>query len=174
MPETKIELLHAPTSLMPVIQNMARFYAYDLSKSCGHDGLHDWSFPENGLYEAIDFSKYWLPGCQPFIIRVNEELAGFALINKKGSSEDVDWNMGEFFIVGKFQGMGLGRRIAVELFEKFPGTWEVMQMLCNTPAIHFWEKIISDYTKGNFTQFKKLFPEPEPHDNLILRFRNRI
>jgi predicted acetyltransferase len=69
--------------------------------------LFDWSFPANGLYEAFDISKYWkAPDHHPFLIRVNNELAGFALINKVGSIPSIDWNMGEFFIVGKFPGKG--------------------------------------------------------------------
>lgn len=31
----KMNIAPATTESMPVIQNMARFYAYDLSKSCG-------------------------------------------------------------------------------------------------------------------------------------------
>lgn len=142
----KIYIVPATTEQMPVIQNMARFYAYDLSKSCGFYQLFDWSFSENGLYEALDVSKYWQPNCFPFIIRVDSELAGFALINKIGSAPDVDWNMGEFYIVGKFQGKGIGRQVAFELFNKFPGQWEVMQIPPNLPAIKFWKKIIAEYS----------------------------
>lgn len=168
--ELNIKLLPASPALMPVIQNMARFYAYDLSKSCGHDGVYDWSFPDDGLYEALDVSKYWQPNAYPFVIYADEELAGFALINKIGTSSDVDWNMGEFFIVGKFQGMGVGRQIAFQIFDQFSGTWEVMQMLRNKPAIKFWEKVISEYTQEDFAKEIKSFQEPKPHENIILKF----
>lgn len=133
----KVSIIPATKEQIPVVQNMARFYAYDLSKSCGFYQLFDWSFPENGLYEARDVSKYWQSNCYPFIIRVDDELAGFALINKIGSLPDVDWNMGEFFIVGKFQGKGVGRQVAFKLFNEFSGQWEVMQMPPNLPAIKF-------------------------------------
>ena len=72
----KINIMPATKEQMPVIQNMARFYAYDLSKSCGFYQLYDWSFPENGLYEGLDISKYWQPNYFPFLIRVDDELAG--------------------------------------------------------------------------------------------------
>lgn len=160
----------ASMELMPVIQNMARFYAYDLSKSCGFYELFDWSFPKNGLYEALDLSKYWLPNCYPFIIRVDDELAGFALIDKHGSTSTVDWNMGEFFIVGKFQGKGIGRQVAISLFNKFPGKWEIMQMPPNLPAIQFWKSVIADYTENNFSEKIISVKEPQPHDNIILTF----
>lgn len=167
----KINLTPATAEQMPVIQNMARFYAYDLSKSCGFYEVFDWSFPENGLYEALDVSKYWQPNHYPFTIRVDGELAGFALINKIGSVSNIDWNMGEFFIVGKFQGKGIGRQIAFELFNRFPGQWEVMQMPPNLPAIRFWKKIVAEYSNNQFTENTITIQEPEPHEGIVLRFK---
>jgi hypothetical protein len=38
------------------IQNMARFYAYDMSRECGFIA-EEWSFPKNGLYESHDFKN---------------------------------------------------------------------------------------------------------------------
>jgi len=166
-----IKIISATKDHMPVIQNMARFYAYDLSKSCGFYELYDWSFPENGLYEAIDLSKYWEePNRYPFLIRVDNEIAGFALINKIARLPNTDWNMGEFFIVGKFQGKGIGKRVAFELFDKFPGQWEVMQMPPNTPAIKFWKKVIADYSHNQFDESIITIQEPKPHDSNIFRF----
>jgi len=166
----KINIIPAARELIPVIQNMARFYAYDLSKSCGFYALFDWSFPENGLYEALDVSKYWEPNCYPFIIHANDELAGFALINKTGRLPETDWNMGEFFVVGKFQGKGVGKQVAFELFNKFPGQWEVMQMPPNVPAIKFWKKIIAEYSNNQYTETTVTVNEPRPHSNNIIRF----
>lgn len=166
-----INILRATPELMPMVQNMARFYAYDLSKSCGFYELFDWSFPENGLYEARDISEYWQPNHHPFVIKVDDELAGFALIDKNGTSVDIDWNMGEFFIVGKFQGKGVGKQVAIELFNQFPGNWEVQQMPPNLPAIHFWKKVIAAYTDNQFTEAKKMIQEPEPHENIVLSFK---
>jgi len=47
-----------------------------------------------------------------FLVKVDDKLAGFVLINKVGSTPEVDWNIGEFFIVFKFQGKGVGRCVA--------------------------------------------------------------
>lgn len=167
----KIDIYEAPLDMMPVIQNMARFYAYDLSKWCGFYDLFDWSFPENGLYEAIDLSKYWKPDHFPFYIKVDDELAGFALIDKNGTTPDVDWNMGQFFIVGKYQGKGIGHQVAVEIFNQFPGVWEVTQMPDNIPAIAFWKKVVAEFTNNKFSEEKKIFKEPKPHENIVLKFK---
>ena len=168
-----IEIDEAPLEMMPVIQNMARFYAYDLSKSCGFYDLFDWSFPENGLYEAIDLSGYWKPDHFAFFIRVEGELAGFALIDKIGTTPDVDWNMGQFFIVGKYQGKGIGHQVASEIFSQFPGIWEVTQMPDNIPAIAFWKKVIADFTDNKYLEERKIFQEPKPHENIVLKFNVR-
>ena len=42
----------------PMIQNMARFYVYELSKECGHLS-DDWRLPVDGLFESFDFKNYF-------------------------------------------------------------------------------------------------------------------
>lgn len=172
----KVELIAATVESKPVIINLARFYAYELSKYCG-DNAPGSEFPEDGLYVAhevyFNFDSYWKkPGYFPFIVRVNNELAGFVLVDKKGSTPDVDWYMAEFFIVAKFQGMGVGRNIATQIFDKFPGVWEVMQMPENIPAIKFWEVVVGDYTKQHYDVCLKMIPDPEPHDMMVLKFQS--
>jgi len=165
----KIELIVAIDKDKPLIQNLARFYVYDMSWHCGD--LPGWEVPANGLYECADLSIYWVESSHhPFLIKVDHEIAGFALVNKTGSTPDVDWNMGEFFILGKFQGKGVGRRVAEHVFKKFPGVWEVMQMPKNLGAIEFWEKIIRNYTKGDFETTQKTIVIPKPHPMNVFKF----
>jgi len=170
----KIDLLRVTQEQKSVIQNLARFYAYDLSKSCGFYDLFDWSFPETGFYEGRDLSDYWGVNCHPFIIRIDNKLAGFAIVDKAGTTKDVDWNMVEFFIVGKFQGKAVGVKVAIKLFNEFPGIWEVVQMPDNAPVIKFWKKVIEKYTNNNFTEDKKILPDPQPHENIILKFKSNF
>ena len=88
------------------------------------------------------------------------------------ASPDVDWNVGEFFVLAKFQGTGLGRTIAFELFDRFAGVWEVAAMLENTGARRFWAKVVERYTSGEFTEEQKMMPEPEPHQMTVFRFES--
>lgn len=37
----------------PTIQNIARFYVYELSRDCGFIS-DDWALPSDGLYESFD------------------------------------------------------------------------------------------------------------------------
>jgi predicted acetyltransferase len=63
---------------------MARFYVYDMSEYLGNE--EGWEIPEDGLYECIDFKKYWEDESSfSFIIRYENELIDFAIVDKKGS-----------------------------------------------------------------------------------------
>jgi predicted acetyltransferase len=154
------------------IQNMGRFYVYEMSRACG--SLPGWELPEDGMYECRDLSSYFHEKNRfPFLVRIKNELAGFVLIDKFGSTPDIDWNIGEFFIIAKFQGQGMGKQVAFEVFKKFLGKWEVMQMPVNTPAIQFWKKIVATYTDGQYEESLKTIVEPEPHPMIVLRFDSR-
>ena len=141
-----------------LIQNLGRFYVYDMSRYCG--GLDGWECPENGLYECNDFQKYLdKPDTHAFLIRVNGEIGGFVFVNKPKEASDIDWNMGEFFILAKFQGKGLGQNIATEIFQKFPGKWMVCVIQSNTKALSFWRKTIRDFTIEDFEEEEKITEE---------------
>jgi predicted acetyltransferase len=154
------------------IQNLGRFYVYEMSRYCGF--LPTWETPSNGLFECIDLSSYCeKPDRHAFLIKVDEELAGFVLINKVGSTSDVDWNIGEFFIVSKFQGKGVGSHVAEQVFNQFPGVRETSQIPENKAAIEFWDRVVSRYTGGQFEKTLKTVPVPKPHSMVILKFASQ-
>ena len=164
----KITLSKALEQDKNTIQNLGRFYVYEMSKYCG------WEIPSNGLYECRDLSSYFeKPDRQAFLVKVDDELAGFVLINQVGSTPDVNWNIGEFFIVSKFQGKGVGCQAAVQIFNQFPGIWETSQIPENTAAIKFWNKVVDRYTQGQFETTLKTVATPEPHPMIILKFTSQ-
>lgn len=167
----KITLSQAAKEDKNTIQNLGRFYVYEMSRYCGF--LPSWEVPPNGLFECIDLSSYCEnPDRHAFLVKVDDELAGFVLINKVGSTPDVDWNIGEFFIVSKFQGKGVGSYVANQIFNQFPGIWETTQIPENKAAIDFWEKVVSKYSQGRFEKSFKIIPEPKPHPMVVLRFNS--
>lgn len=174
----KPELILATLRDYPVIQNLARFYAYDMSRYCGQ-AFEGWEFPENGLYEAFDLKKYFKDESRhSFLIKINGELAGFVLINKLEIIPETDWNMGEFFIIAKFQRSGIGAKVAQQVFERFKGEWSVGAIPQNIRAVHFWRKVIAQYTQGNFHEDKmtseqlKTPDHPDPYPMIMFRFRS--
>ncbi|MBJ7449081.1 MAG: GNAT family N-acetyltransferase [Parachlamydiales bacterium] len=151
-----------------IIDNLNQYYTYDMSKPCG------WKIPACGRFDVLDLGWYWTePNRHPFLIMLDKELVGFVLINKVGTCKAVDWNVGEFFVLGKFQGKGIGKEIAFQIFNKFKGIWEVAQMPDNLPAIAFWNKVIKNYTDDHFESFKTIIDGPKPYPMNILRFRSR-
>lgn len=132
----KIQLVPTTIENHPTIQNMGRFYVYDMSEYLGSE--QGWEMPEDGLYECIDFKKYWdEKGSYPFLVRYENEIAGFAIIDKKGSDSTIDFNMAQFFILRKFKNKGIARHVAHLCFDKFPGVWEVMVIPGNEGAYRF-------------------------------------
>lgn len=51
----KVKLILASLKDYPTIQNMGRFYVYDMSEYVGDQ--EGWEMPEDGLYECIDFKN---------------------------------------------------------------------------------------------------------------------
>ncbi|OGT38700.1 MAG: GNAT family N-acetyltransferase [Gammaproteobacteria bacterium RIFCSPHIGHO2_12_FULL_37_14] len=150
----KIKLIPATLEEYPVIQNMGRFYVYDMSEYLGSE--EGWEIPENGLYECIDFKKYWEDKSNfPFVVKYKNEIVGFVMVDKKGSAAEIDFNMAQFFVLRKFKNKGLGRYIAHLCFKKFAGVWEVMVIPGNEGAYRFWRSIIKDYCGGHFTEYSR-------------------
>lgn len=159
-----IQLTPATLSDYPLIQNMARFYLYDLSRYCGQNS-EDWALPQDGLYESFDFKNYFEdPDRKAFLIRADHEVAGFALLNQATTNPNATWNIGEFFILARFQRHKIGQKIAHQLFRDHPALWEISVIPENTPAISFWGKVISSFTNGCYSEKIKevSFDEVQP------------
>jgi predicted acetyltransferase len=138
-----IDIIEATLEHKPIIQNLARFYIYDLSE------FQERKCPDNGLFEDEDYIRYWTKkGHFPFLVKYRDELVGFVLIDQGGSSPDIDYNIAEFFILRKFRGREVAKFVAREMFNRFQGNWEVMAISRNFPAVRFWEKTIQEYTNG--------------------------
>lgn len=170
--QTTPTLVKATLADYPTIQNMARFYVYDMSRTCGE--FPGWECPEDGLYESFDFKCYFEePDRHAFLVRVENEIAGFVLINKVGKSADIDWNIGEFFILAKFQGKFIGTQVAMEVWDLFPGIWEVSVIPENHKALAFWRGGIEQYSQGNYSEdIKTVDYDLHQPQRVIFRFES--
>ncbi len=170
---TDVKLTPATLNEHPVIQNMGRFYVYDMSEYLGKQ--EGWEIPENGLYECIDFKKYWEDeNSFPFLVRYQNEIAGFVIVDKKGSDSKIDFNMAQFFILRKFKNKGIGRYVAQECFKRFLGIWEVMVIPGNEGAYRFWRATIKDYTNNNFTEYTRDIAHFNNSRKNIFKFDSRV
>ncbi|PHM10769.1 GNAT family N-acetyltransferase [Nostoc sp. 'Peltigera malacea cyanobiont' DB3992] len=146
----KIEMVKATQQQKSVLCNLMELYQYDLSEieakdvdACGLFG-----------YRYLDY--YWTePERHPFMIKVDEKLAGFVLVNQHTYlyQDSNAMSIAEFFILKKYRNQGIGKQVATYIFNQFPGTWEVRQTALNLSAQAFWGKVISQYTNGAFNEF---------------------
>lgn len=138
----------------PLIQHMWLFYIYDMSRECGF--IKGWECPTNPSFMADDITSYFKnPDRRAYLIKVDDEPAGFVLLNQAGTLPNTQWNMGEFFILAKFQDKGIGTEIAHQLWNMHPGRWEVSVIPENKSALAFWRKVISKFTSSRYIEVIK-------------------
>jgi predicted acetyltransferase len=133
----------------PVLRHLIDLYAHDFSEQMGLD------VGEDGRFAFPDLAPYWRdPWRRPFFVRVDGKLAGFVLVHARSrlSGEDGVHDMAEFFIMRKYRRQGVGERVARQIFDRFPGAWEVRERPSNTGAIAFWRRVIDRYTRGQFRE----------------------
>lgn len=135
-----------------LVRNLYQFYQYEFSR------LTHWPIAPSGKFEAYveeDMRDCWEHDHLVFLIHADNELAGFALItlNEPGQfTNRLTSVMDEFFVLAAYQRKGVGEQAAVQLFNRFPGQWEVFEISENTRAQAFWRSIIGRYTNNQYRE----------------------
>lgn len=143
----EIEIIPVTREHETTFRNLYQFYLYDFSEMIG--------FPVNpdGLYPDEDSDTLWDPGVNGFLLRIEGELAGLAMVDdwrkNPNASEPIIY-LAEFFVLRKFRKRGVGEAFATALFDRFRGRWRVSQVLENSYAHRFWRRVIGNYTNNNF------------------------
>ena len=78
----------------------------------------------------------------------NSTPIGFCI---KGIS-DGRHDIAEFYIIPTYRNNNLGEKMAIEIFRKFPGPWQVRQISGADKAKAFWRKTIKRFTNNNFIE----------------------
>lgn len=143
------ELSKAAMAEKPIGDNLSQFYLYELSQYMPAIRLEE----PRGLYDGLpDLDAYWDdPTRAPFILRVDGELAGFALVIKGASRES--HQIGEFFVLQTFGGQGVGKAAARQIFDRFPGHWLIHELWNNYRAQAFWRSVVHAYTNGHYEEY---------------------
>lgn len=130
-----------------ILSNLLQFYIYDFSE------FMELEFEGSGKYGDYPIDEYWSTDPNyPYLIILNGKIAGFVLVKLKNRDDDVYFSIAEFFIAKKYRRMGLGKLIAIDIFDRHKGQWEVYQIDSNKPAQFFWKKAIEEYTGGKYTE----------------------
>lgn len=141
-----VEVITATPKDKRIIERLLQLYEHDNSEFFGADVDPD------GLYRVVDSNALWQPGWHIFLIKVADQLAGFAFVTRHPSylGDGETYLMDEFFIMHKYRRQGVGEYVARTLFDRFPGRWEVSQWPTNLGSHAFWRRVIGRYTDGRF------------------------
>ena len=146
MQSSVIVVRQASTEDRLPLYRMLELYQHDLSDIWDQDlDLHG----EYGY--ALD--RFWREkNCHPFVVTVDGNYAGFALVDTAVKVGSEGYWMDQFFILKKYRRLGTGRVLAQQVLDALPGPWEAGQMLGNSAAQAFWRATIAGYTQNNYSE----------------------
>lgn len=130
-----------------LLVRLMELYSYEFSVYSNDD------ISEYGYYGYNHIDDYWNEdGRYPYLIRADGKIAGFALICPHCDYRDENDArcFGEFFVMLKYRRMGIGKQVAMQLFDRHRGHWEVCYWKNNLPASLFWKEVVEEYTNGNY------------------------
>lgn len=87
-------------------------------------------------------------GFKGFYLFIKDKPAGFVIVGTVDGRSDI----AEFYILPCYRKLGLGKALAFEIFDRFPGPWQVRQIEGAKEAKIFWHRTIAAYTHGHFTE----------------------
>ncbi|WP_313893040.1 GNAT family N-acetyltransferase [Psychrobacillus sp.] len=124
-----------------ILRNLYSLYLHDLSKftttiDIGADGFF--------LYE--DLEMFWkTEGISPYFIKYEDSIVGFLLLLERPFlKKENDFCVNDIFILNKYKGKGIGKKVLEELFEQKTGKYYVIELVENLPAVSFWKKIYKE------------------------------
>jgi predicted acetyltransferase len=86
------------------------------------------------------FDDYWSePDRWPYVIEVDAEMIGFALVNRwSPSGRGTDFSIAEFFVERRARRRGYGLSAACQVLQSHRGHWEIAFFKRNVTAEAFW------------------------------------
>jgi predicted acetyltransferase len=142
-----VKLIRATFKDHDILFNLAQFYQYDFTEFLPGE------VDEEGNFPYINIRYYLGSGRQAYLARVDERLAGFALVDETLPHRGGPGRyISEFFVMRGFRRQGIGRDLAVQLFDAYKGCWEIAEIGPNLPAQAFWRKVIGEYTQGRYQE----------------------
>ncbi len=143
--EVALQLMSIDDKIL--LMRLMELYSYEFTEFSDDD------ISEYGCYGYGYIDDYWKEeGRFPYLIRVDGKIGGFALIcpHCDFRREENARCVGEFFVMLKYRRKGIGKKAAVELFDRHRGLWEVCYWKNNLPAGQFWKSVVEEYTDGNY------------------------
>lgn len=131
-----------------LLENLLQLYIHDLSE------IFDVAIGADGRYAYDRLPRYWSDPLNhyAFLIRCNGAVAGFAMVTRGSPATDRtdDLDLAEFFVLRTHRRTSVGRRAAQLLWRELTGRWVVRVSELNRNALPFWERVVQDFTAGDF------------------------
>ena len=143
-----VDLISAEPAHRPVLSDLLHLYAREFNE------FHPVQFGTDGWFVYRDLPKYWQEaGKHPFLIKIDGTIAGFVLVQQTRaiSGDHPVWEIAEFFVLTEFRRRGAGMDAAHQVWNRFPGMWQVRVLQANDAGFHFWDQAILRFT-GNPAQ----------------------
>ena len=133
-----------------ILKNLLEEYDYEFSQYTKVD------VNPLGLFGYDWLDCYWTDnGRWPYFVKVDGKLAGFVMVNDYREADlDTEYTMSEFCILYKYRRMGIGRLAVYAAFNRHPGSWQLKYHPHNTGSVYFWNRIVGDYTHGNYQRLE--------------------
>jgi predicted acetyltransferase len=132
-----------------LFRRLAQLYLHDFSEFEPED------VDESGRFLWPEVERYGREeGRDAWLLRIDAKPAGFVLVDRlEPTDAGLPRHMiAEFFVIRAFRRSGHGARMAMTIFDRYPGPWRVMQIEPNQPAIAFWRRVIGAYTHENYRE----------------------
>ncbi len=145
-----------------ILKNLLEKYDYEFSQWDNRD------VNKLGLYGYDYLDYYWTEKNRwAYFILADNQLAGFAMINDyPEASEPTDYSLAEFFVMFKYRRKGVGKIAVFKIFDMFRGKWQLKRHPHNITSVNFWNKVVSEYTKGNYRLIES-YPDAEYADGTL-------
>ncbi len=145
-----------------ITMNFYPFLLHDESEFNGgvpneHGILEDDPDIRTLVEHAEHFGNFWddPETKMPFLVRVDGRPAGFVwIVTHPYVVADTDYAVQVFFLLHIYRRREIFTQVAHQFFALFHGRWDVYAYLEDKRSQDFWQRAISEYTKGNFEDFE--------------------
>jgi predicted acetyltransferase len=137
-----VDVVPALQSQQSVLANLLELYIHDFSE------FVDLRIGADGRFGYGSLPGYFSESTRhPFFIRVDNHLAGFAMVQRGSQITDKAniWDIAEFFVLRRYRRNRVGLRAAHQIWRMFTGDWEVRVMENHTAALEFWGQTVHAY-----------------------------
>lgn len=152
-----VEIVRVALQEKGVLNNLLEKYQYEFSQWDKQD------IDVSGLYGYEYLDCYWTEENRyPYFIKVDGQLAGFVMVSDYPEVPEfaTDFCLSEFFVMHKYRRSGVGREAVNKVLDLHHGKWQLKRHPHNTGSVHFWNKVIDEYTGGNY-QLIEAYPNKE-------------